>query len=284
MDLKSTNLPSDWLVIGWFTEDATYRSLAEAFATNLAQHSTPYHLFARRKPEGADWHELIRMKPTILLEAMDTYPSKTLVLMDVDCVVRGDISSMVDIRSDVGITLYVGDVPMQKDLKWKLEIGFSSRVIVLRPTDGTRMFLRAWIDAIGCGHNEENSAARAVLASLGATSFSYVDDKYSGRETGQIDGAVIEHNSIHDEARRRASHGPIKKWLRNFERRYFRTGRTQRSKRKTEIWITLQNALGYFPILSAHKPPKSLRVVDLITRSHRAPSCLRRCCRTRTET
>jgi hypothetical protein len=43
----------DWLVIGWFTEDATYRPLAETFAANLAERGAPFHLFA--KPAGAGW-------------------------------------------------------------------------------------------------------------------------------------------------------------------------------------------------------------------------------------
>jgi hypothetical protein len=37
----------DWLVIGWFTEDSTYRPLAEALAANLGEHGAPFHLFAK---------------------------------------------------------------------------------------------------------------------------------------------------------------------------------------------------------------------------------------------
>ena len=69
----------DWLVIGWFTEDSTYRPLAEAFGANLSQHGAPFHLFA--KPSLGAWNT--RWKPAVVLEAMDAYPGKTLVLMDV---------------------------------------------------------------------------------------------------------------------------------------------------------------------------------------------------------
>src|SRR5262245_42953256 len=84
-DLKGGRV-EDWLVIGWFTEDATYRPLAERFATNLAEHGAPFHLFA--KPVlGKGWNTW--RKPSVVLEAMDAYPGKAIVLMDVDCTVRG---------------------------------------------------------------------------------------------------------------------------------------------------------------------------------------------------
>jgi hypothetical protein len=37
-------------VVGWFTEDETYRPLAETFAANLTEHGAPFHLWA--KPAG----------------------------------------------------------------------------------------------------------------------------------------------------------------------------------------------------------------------------------------
>jgi len=59
--------PGDWLVIGWFTEDSTYRPLAEAFAANLSQHRAPFHLFA--KPSLGAWNT--RRKPADSLAHTD---------------------------------------------------------------------------------------------------------------------------------------------------------------------------------------------------------------------
>lgn len=69
---------ADWLVAGWFTPD--YRPLAEAFAVNLSEHGAPHHLLA--KPSLGAWNT--RRKPAVVLEAMDLYPGKTIVLTDVD--------------------------------------------------------------------------------------------------------------------------------------------------------------------------------------------------------
>jgi hypothetical protein len=96
----------DWLAIGWFTEDSTYRPLAEALAANLSQHGAPFHLFA--KPSLGAWNT--RRKPAVVLEAMDAYPGKTLVLMDVDCRLRGDIEPVTQIGGDVGIVVIARNV------------------------------------------------------------------------------------------------------------------------------------------------------------------------------
>src|SRR5262245_16514772 len=99
-DIASPDIDeSSWLAVGWFTPD--YRPLAERFAANLSEHGAPFHLFARPKI-AAGWNTA--QKPSVILDAMAQYPDKTLMLMDLDCVVHGDISPVVDIPGDVGIT------------------------------------------------------------------------------------------------------------------------------------------------------------------------------------
>jgi hypothetical protein len=130
----------DWLAIGWFTEDSTYRPLAEALAANLSQHGAPFHLFA--KPSLGAWNT--RRKPAVVLEAMDAYPGKTLVLMDVDCRLRGDIEPVTQIGGDVGIVVIARNVRRRRRWAHWLSVECSSRVVVLRPTEGARAFARTW--------------------------------------------------------------------------------------------------------------------------------------------
>src|SRR5262245_61610007 len=99
MDLKGGAI-GNWLVIGWFTPD--YRPLAERFAANLAQLNVAFHLWAKPKI-GEGWSSL--RKPSIVLEAMDAYPRKTLILMDTDCIVNGDISPVTAFAGDISLTL-----------------------------------------------------------------------------------------------------------------------------------------------------------------------------------
>jgi hypothetical protein len=152
--------PQDWLVIGWFTPD--YRPLAEKFSANLAEHGAPFHLFA--KPAGQGWNT--RRKPIVVLEAMDLYPGKTLVLMDVDCIVRGDISPAVKTVGDVGIVVTAQNAPKGRRARqhW-VTFETSSRVVVFHPTHGARRFAQAWAQQVERGEleHDEHSMAWAFL-------------------------------------------------------------------------------------------------------------------------
>jgi hypothetical protein len=226
----------DWLVTGWFTEDDTYRPLAEAFAANLRQHGAPFHLFA--KPPLAGWST--RRKPSVVLEAMDRYPGKTIVLMDVDCVVRGDIAPVTGIRGDVGIVVIARNVRQKRRLAHWLNVECSSRVVVFRPTEGARAFARTWADTIERSEfpHDEHSMAWAYLSSPGVH-FDYLDQTYSAREVGTVADAVIVHDSAHDEERR-AARGPIRQALRALERRFLRTGRTRAGRLKGEMSVLVK--------------------------------------------
>jgi len=226
----------DWLVIGWFTEDSTYRPLAEAFAINLGQHGAPHHLFA--KPAGAGWNT--RRKASVVMEAMDLYPDKTVILMDVDCVVRGDIFPVTQIRGDVGIVVIARNVRRKRRWAHWLNVECSSRVVVFRPTAGARAFAQTWASTIerSTVNHDEHAMAWAYLSSPGVH-FGYIDQKFSAREIGQIPDAIIEHDSAHDEERR-ASRGRFRTLLRDLERRLLRTGRTRQSRLKGEMSVLVK--------------------------------------------
>ena len=223
-----------WLVTGWFTPD--YRPLAEAFAANLSERGAPYHLFA--KPALDAWNTL--RKPTVVLEAMDRYPDQTIILADVDCVIRGDIAPAAQIRGDVGVTVIARNTRKGRRWSHSLLVELSSRVVIFRPTDGARAFAQAWADEIERStiRHDENSMAWAYLSSPGVR-FDYIDQAYSGRETGTVPDAVIVHDSAHDE-QRRAARGRFKQALRAFERRFLRTGRTRSSRLKGELGVLLK--------------------------------------------
>jgi hypothetical protein len=235
IDLTGSQI-NDWLVVGWFTPD--YRSLAAKFAANIGAHGAPFHLFA--KPALAGWNT--RRKPSVVLEAMDRYPGKTIVLMDVDCVVRGDIAPVTSIRGDVGIVVIARNVRRKGRWAHWLNVECSSRVVVFRPTDGARAFARTWANTIDRSsvNHDEHSMAWAYLSSPGVH-FDYIDQRYSAREVGTIPDAVIEHDSAHDEARR-AARGLIRNGLREIERRFFRTGRTRRSRLKGEMAVIVKDS------------------------------------------
>jgi hypothetical protein len=220
----------DWLVVGWFTPD--YRPLAEAFAANLTEHGAPYHLFAKPKL-GGGWDTT--RKPSVVLEAMDAYHGKTLVLMDVDCVVRGDITPVTEIDGDMGVILIARDAHKGRLVKHWLMVEASSRVVVFKPTDSARLFTERWqrqIERSNFGH-DEHSMAWSILQSPDVR-FAYIPQAFSAREISQdVPGAVIVHESEH-ERQKRSERGGLKRWLRAIERP-FRTGRTKAGKLQGEL-------------------------------------------------
>ena len=215
----------DWLVVGWFTPD--YRPLAEAFAANLTEHGAPFHLLA--KPKLAPGWNTSR-KPSVVVEALETYPGKTVVLMDIDCIVRDDVAPVANIVGDVGITVLARNVKRRTMVLHWIAAECSSRVVVFRNTDGARAFARRWAEEIersGVDH-DEHSMIWAFL-SCPDVRFDYIAPEYSGREASKLPDGVVVHQSAHS-AQRRIDRGALKRFLRETERRFFRTGRTGRDK------------------------------------------------------
>ena len=223
-DIKG-GAPGDWLVAGWFTPD--YRPLAERFAANLAEHGAPYHLWAKEKL-AAGWNT--GRKPSVVLETLDAYPGKTIVLMDVDSIVQGDIAPVANVEGDVGITVLARNMPKRQGWQHWIAAECSSRVVVFRPTDGARTFARRWAEQIERSNlsHDEHSMVWTFLACPDVR-FDYINSRYSGREVGQLHDAVIEHQSAHSN-QKRGGRGVVMELLHSIERRYLRSGRTSRER------------------------------------------------------
>ncbi len=210
-----------WLVIGWFTPD--YRPIAEKFAANLADHGSPCHLFAR--PKNGGWDS--RPKPSVVLDAMNTHPGKTLVLMDVDCTVRGDIFPALS--KDVDVILWRR---ARDDKSGDVLVFVGSRVIIFRPTDGAHRLAIEWQRqcALPSYKNDELSLTWAYL-SLPEISCSDIDRRYSGRDVdGNSEGCVIVHASVsYKPPPRVAAIQTVRRYMKVLERP-FRTGRTRRRR------------------------------------------------------
>src|SRR5262245_6180750 len=139
---------------------------------------------------------------------MGMYPDTTLVLMDLDCIVHGDIAPVVDVGGDVGVTVIARNIPGRVDRRWRvgedrrwrhqIAVECSSRVVVFKPTPGACAFALKWREQVvnSIVNHDEHSMVWAFLHSAGV-SFDYIDARYSGREVAQLPGAVIEHASEH---------------------------------------------------------------------------------------
>ena len=212
----------DWIVTGWFTPD--YRPLAEKLAQNLAAHNAPHHLWAKEK-RASGWNTHI--KPAVVLATMDTYPGRTIVLMDADCIVTGDISPVAHLAGDVGLAIKAR--PARRS---RIVFTLSSRVAVFRPTAGARTFAERWAATCAASRRSDDEWSMAwTFIRHPEIGYSHLDQRYIGRELGsanQIDGIVIWHDSAHDIERRRSSPiASIRHALKACETRLFRTGATR---------------------------------------------------------
>jgi hypothetical protein len=241
--------PEEWIVCGWFTPD--YRPLAAKLAVNLDHHGAPYHLWAKPKSERG-WNTW--RKPSVVLEAMDAYPGKTVVLMDVDCRISGDIAPVTDIAGDVSLTLNARPVRLLWPPHKRIAVKAISRVVVFRPTEAARAFTSEWARLCESTHYEGDEAAlRAAFLTCPGVAFSHLDPRYAG--LGEATDAIVHHESAHA-VRRLPTLGEM---LRSIERQ-FRSGRTRAAK---------QAGLTSFSDKSSHWPvPQGVPEGDVQTRTH----------------
>jgi hypothetical protein len=204
------------VVVGFFTPD--YRAMAEGLAASIDKNANPvrtsYHLYAVPKPEGTEWHDIILMKPQIVLRAMAEYPNSPIVLMDVDCRISGNIDGLADVKSgDVGVR-YTGKMHSSNNsVDW-----FTSRVMVVRQTEMARLLMVNWLRLCQCAavKNDETLLSVAIrvtpLARLEIIPF-----EFSAVEEHKIGGRVpvISHVSAHSASRPGHS---IKMFFRNGRR------------------------------------------------------------------
>lgn len=194
IDIRNIYSPN-LIVTGFFTPD--YRPLAQSFSKNLSDHRVSHHLYALARITGG-WEVQTRQKPSALAAAMRDYPTQTLVLMDVDCQVRGDISDLIVVEPDVTLML------KRKATKLGEALLPCSRVIVVKPTKGGATFVRSWKEACRSGlkGSDETALIKIIEQSGGSFSIGALPQRFTGTELRDAKpSAIIVHKSVHDNTR-----------------------------------------------------------------------------------
>lgn len=215
----SSHSDGDWLVIGWFTPD--YRPVAERFASNLRHYKAPCQLYAV-EPFGSSFVERTRKKPEIVLRALSDYPDKTVILMDVDSIVSGDIEPVTEILGDVGVIMKA-----RQEKPPRLSLAASSRIMVFRPTPDARRFAEAWkamcADPAHSTWDDELCLAWTFVTHSDVRC-QHIPIEYSARGMGECKNQVISHKS--ENAVRMNQGFSVRRLLKSVEKRLFRTGRS----------------------------------------------------------
>lgn len=205
---------TEFIVTGFFTPD--YATLASTLGKNLAEYRVSHHLYAYAKI-GGSWGSQTLQKPAALITARRDHPGKVLILMDVDCQIRGDISSIIQMEGDVGLRL------KRKATKLGYALMPCARVVVVKPTRGGTAFVEAWEtgcqERLGKGGSDERALLAIIENSQGRFSVTVLPQRYVGTELRDAsDDAMIVHDSAHDPSR--------SAWtMRKAVQKYFRAGR-----------------------------------------------------------
>ncbi len=229
-DMMRRDETKDWIVTGWYTPD--YRKMASSFARSLDAVQAPYHIYPRDK-SAVGWDP--RQKASVVLQAMKEYPGRTIILMDVDCLVQGSIDPLLDTlrdspAADVALSVKARQKTRRKHGQQPLVFMISSRVVMFRPTTMAHRFALEWDKLCRSTDMIDDETALAwTYLKCGTVGFAQLDQRYAGLEVGVptlVENVVVLHDSAH------GKHSPQPRWrtfLKGIERKYFRTGRTKAS-------------------------------------------------------
>ncbi len=126
-----------YIVCGWYTP--SYAHWLPALETSLAMVGAP-HDFVQVAVTENGWEKTTMRKAAEVRAALDRHPNKTVIFIDVDCTVKGDLQGLASIDGDVGFYIRTR---FRKNGTPKL--GVRSGTLVFRPVERARRFVDAWI-------------------------------------------------------------------------------------------------------------------------------------------
>lgn len=185
-----------YLVVGFFTTN--YRPFATDFAANLSKYAIPHMLY---EWEAGTWLATTLAKPSVTQRAMEEYPDRTIVLMDVDIDVRGPITPALDFPGDIAAWIGVG-VNVKNEPGWRARALFSSRMLIWRQTEGSKRFLEQWraeaSKQISEGVLDDEQTLTLALEKInGGLTITTLDRRYAARNPwGCPADSIIVHKTI----------------------------------------------------------------------------------------
>ncbi len=193
---------SSYVICGWYTP--RYRHWWPALQASLEHHRQPFDFVEVEQPPGT-WEAATLQKPVQIMDAMRRHPSEVVVFIDVDCVVRGDLSPLAELRGDVAMYLR-GRRGRIAGYKLHARTG----TVVLKPTRGARDFVATWCEMSDCcryGEVDQLSFALA-MGSCPDTTFQPLDERWCGIKGDPK--AIILHDQASAGTRKVSS---LSRWL-----------------------------------------------------------------------
>jgi hypothetical protein len=168
-----------YIVAGWFTPD--YEKWFRRLEATLIEWNAPYDFTKVPKAPGG-WEANTRLKPRLILDAMDRYPGKTLIWVDVDSLCVSAPAQLVGLPCDVAIRLHAWRT------RHRVTMMARAGTLIFNPTENARLLAEAWAveaDSAQYGDHDEIGLTLAI-------------DKVEGlviMHLGEIGLKVIEHDN-----------------------------------------------------------------------------------------
>jgi hypothetical protein len=176
------------VVCGWYTPD--YAHWADRLIASLDVASVRHDIVAVAKQPGG-WERNTCRKAWHLLAAMDRHPGEVIVFLDVDCVVRGDLSELASAGGDIAFRLAA------KVKRGVARMQPRSGTLVVQPTAAARACVETWARLsreASYGETDESTLSRTMAESHGAT-FAVLAQHWCA-----MGGSDAENAIIHDTA------------------------------------------------------------------------------------
>lgn len=215
---KETCRSEQFIVCAWYTPD--YAKWAGPLIDSLISAGAPHDILCIPKDKGG-WEANTCRKADVLLSFMDRHPGKTIILLDVDCIVRGDLSKLVASVS--------GDIGFRMAAKWRrrfCRLQPLSGTMVIHPTERARAFVEGWAERSRnrrYGETDQGSLAWAMTETAGVD-ISILAGQWCALRESNAPDAVIHSWASKEQPKVKHIHSAVH-WLASHARRLLSNGR-----------------------------------------------------------
>jgi len=128
-----------YIVCGWYTPD--YRPWWDKLRPTIEAVGAE-HDFVEVEPRTGSWETMTLRKALEVRKAISRNPGRTIIILDVDCVVNAPLNELASIPGDVGLC-----ISGRADSKGRQKIRIRAGTIVVHPIPPALAFVNTWVQA-----------------------------------------------------------------------------------------------------------------------------------------
>lgn len=177
-----------YIVCGWYTP--SYAHWLPALQESLEAVGALHDFVQVAAPESG-WEKATMRKAAEVRAALNRHPDKTVIFIDVDCTVKGDLQGLADIDGDVGF--YIRTRFRRNGTP---KIGLRSGTLVFRPVERARRFVDAWIaEGNNAGpYSVDQDSLMVAIGRVPGLTITTIGVEYCATEGDFCPNAIIFHD------------------------------------------------------------------------------------------